>query len=209
MAKKQILTTNGYDLFEVSSAFQKAIRRGDEQQALTWATELWNSGYQKYGWKRMAIMVSEDVGMGEPQAPSVFKSLLDLYTYFTQMRNETGKLQFYHAVLYLVKCRKSRYVDLIIAKYEYQFEMDDGSIEIPDYAFDMHTRKGKRMGRGLEHFYDEGMIINNANKVEGEEELEEQCRFYDKEMEKIEQQKKDDNPASNEKPDHSQGKLFE
>ena len=43
---------------------------------------------------------------------------------------------------------------------------------IPDRAFDMHTRKGKAMGRGLSYFYKESCLIANANKVEGEEELE-------------------------------------
>ena len=28
--------------------------------------------------------------------------------------------------------------------------------EIPDYALDMHTMKGKAMGRGLDHFRKEG-----------------------------------------------------
>ncbi|MBA7690107.1 hypothetical protein ES703_98631 [subsurface metagenome] len=36
----QIKTANGYDFFEVSSAFQKAIRRGDEDEVMFWAVEL-------------------------------------------------------------------------------------------------------------------------------------------------------------------------
>ena len=43
---------------------------------------------------------------------------------------------------------------------------------IPDWAFDMHTRRGKSMGRGLDYFYSESCKITNANKVEGEEQLE-------------------------------------
>jgi hypothetical protein len=27
---------------------------------------------------------------------------------------------------------------------------------VPDWAFDQHTQKGKRMGRGLDHFRSEG-----------------------------------------------------
>lgn len=190
MGNYQVKTKHGYDFFEVSSAFQKAIRRGDEHQALTWGVELWMSGYKNYVWKRMAIIVSEDIGLAQPEAPAVFWSLYQKYQYWVAQPRETGKLEYYHAISYLTRCRKSRYIDLLIAKYEYQYEMDDGSIEIPDYAFDMHTRKGKRMGRGMDHFYDEGGVIKNANKVPGEEELEKQCRFYDAEMEKINRKKR-------------------
>ncbi len=42
----QILTKNGYDFFEVASAFQKSIRRGMEKEAMYWAIELYESNYQ-------------------------------------------------------------------------------------------------------------------------------------------------------------------
>ena len=34
--------------------------------------------------------------------------------------------------------------------------LEDFAPEIPDYALDMHTMKGKAMGRGLDHFRSEG-----------------------------------------------------
>ncbi len=34
--------------------------------------------------------------------------------------------------------------------------LEDFAPEIPDYALDMHTMKGKAMGRGLDHFRQEG-----------------------------------------------------
>ena len=34
--------------------------------------------------------------------------------------------------------------------------LEDFAPEIPDYALDMHTLKGKAMGRGLDHFRREG-----------------------------------------------------
>jgi hypothetical protein len=33
--------------------------------------------------------------------------------------------------------------------------------EIPDRAYDMHTRVGKKRGRGFEHFFDEGASVEN------------------------------------------------
>ena len=34
--------------------------------------------------------------------------------------------------------------------------LEDFAPTIPDYALDMHTMKGKAMGRGLNHFREEG-----------------------------------------------------
>ena len=62
-------TQKGYEFFEVSSAFQKSIRRCMEDEALYWAIELWNSNYKEYVWKRMLIIASEDVGLAEPTMP--------------------------------------------------------------------------------------------------------------------------------------------
>ncbi len=48
----KIRTIHGYDFFEVSSAMQKAIRRGDARVAGFFALELWHSNYRDYVWKR-------------------------------------------------------------------------------------------------------------------------------------------------------------
>ena len=45
--------------------------------------------------------------------------------------------------------------------------------EIPDYALDMHTRRGGKMGRGINHFYEEGSKVSpdmgSKYKEEGRE----------------------------------------
>jgi replication-associated recombination protein RarA len=186
---KQFLTKSGYDFFELSSAFQKAIRRGDEDLALRCAAGYWASGHIKYVWKRLLVIVSEDVGLAEPNAPQIIWSLYQKYLFWVE-NGGTGKLEYYHAVSYLARCKKSRYIDLIIAKYEYLHETEPKSIEIPDYAYDMHTRKGLKMGRGMEHFYTDGMVLANANKVDKEEQLEKECKFYDAELVKIRKMQK-------------------
>jgi replication-associated recombination protein RarA len=42
----ELTSVGGYLLGEVASALQKSIRRGDEDGALFWSTELDLSGYQ-------------------------------------------------------------------------------------------------------------------------------------------------------------------
>ena len=38
---------------------------------------------------------------------------------------------------------------------------DKERLEIPDYALDKHTVRGKKMGRGWEHFFTEGTKLEN------------------------------------------------
>jgi replication-associated recombination protein RarA len=45
---EQVTTLNGYDLFEVVSAFQKEIRRCNEEGAMYWGVELYESGFIPY-----------------------------------------------------------------------------------------------------------------------------------------------------------------
>ena len=51
----------------------------------------------------------------------------------------------------------------------------DTHLEVPEWAYDMHTRKGRKMGRsgrkGIVHFYESSAKINNNGNVAGEQEL--------------------------------------
>ena len=167
----QKLTKKGYDFYEVASAFQKSIRRGLLEDAMYWGIELYESNYEEYAWKRMIIMASEDVGLGEPSCVVQVMAFKQSFDYL-HMRKDMGakKLPFTHAIAVLVNSRKSRFIDHAITVYWQQNREEIK--EIPNWAFDMHTRRGKAMGRGLDYFYKESCKITNANKVEGEEELE-------------------------------------
>lgn len=171
----QKLTAHGYDFYEVASALQKAIRRAEEDDALFWAAELYESGYQDYCWKRMIIMCSEDVGLGEPSCIVQVMACRQAYE-FMKAWHDTGamKLPFVQAVLVLVRSRKSRYCDHVITVYWNKIKSGIKRA-FKDYVFDMHTRKGKAMGRGLEFFYTDSCKIINANKLSGEERLEEEA----------------------------------
>ena len=53
--------------------------------------------------------------------------------------------------------------------------------EIPDIAFDKHTTRGKKMGRGSEHFLNEASIVIPQKKVDNhyKEEYAELLKKYD------------------------------
>lgn len=171
----QMLTEKGYEFFEVSSAFQKSIRRCMEDESLYWAIELWNSNYKEYVWKRMLIIASEDVGLAEPQMATHIWSLYQIYTQLAKKKDKhcPEKLQFVQAVVMLARCKKSRYIDMILA--DKFMTHSKTHLEIPEWAYDMHTRKGRKMGRsgrqGIKHFYESSAKINNNGNVAGEQEL--------------------------------------
>jgi len=159
-ARPQVSTVRGYDFFEVSSAFQKSIRRGEEEDALYWAVELDLSGRAQYVWKRMLVMVSEDIGLAEPHLPATIRALHQTWLDFKAKndKHKPERLQFIHAVLLLARAKKSRIVDhAICVAYGGGLEERD----IPDYALDKHTRRGKRMGRGFDHFFKECIKLEN------------------------------------------------
>lgn len=176
----QVKTVHGYDFFEVASAFQKSVRRGDETQSMFWAVELYESNYANYVWKRMIVMASEDVGLGDPFAIVQLMALKQSYDFLTQKKeaSKPERLPFTHAVVMLTRSCKSRYIDHAITYYWHLNK--EVYMDLPDYAYDMHTRKGKAMGRGLKYFYQESVKINNANRIPGEDEMEAAAMEVDK-----------------------------
>lgn len=168
-----ITTRNGHPLGEVASAFQKSIRRGLEDEALHWGVELDTSNYGEYAWKRMRIMCSEDVGLAEPHLPATIYALYQ--NWVDQRRKRDTKhgperLFLIHAIILLVRARKSRIVDHALITYYGNHDRR----AIPDVALDKHTASGKRMGRGVDHFFDEGIQL--ANKAELNDPYQEKAR---------------------------------
>ena len=155
-----VTTRNGHPLGEVASAFQKAIRRGLEDEALHWGVELDTSNYGEYAWKRMRIMTSEDVGLAEPFLAA---TIYALYQNWVDQRRKRDvkhgpeRLFLVHAILLLARAKKSRIVDHALIAYYGNHDRRP----IPDHALDKHTAAGRRLGRGVEHFFEEGIQLSN------------------------------------------------
>ena len=149
-------TVGGYNLYDVMSALQKSIRRGLEDDALFWGTELFLSEYPDQAWNRLLIISSEDVGLADPSLSARIKALHDFYVH--DRKSGEARLFFIHAILTLVRAPKSRLVDHATVVY---FNGPREQREIPDYALDQHTPTGKTRGRGYEHFFDVGTILVN------------------------------------------------
>jgi replication-associated recombination protein RarA len=150
-------TVGGHDAAEVVSWLQKAIRRGEEEDAVYCVVQLERSGLGPWAWKRLRVIVSEDVGLAWPEGPAVIAALHATYVDLRRGAPKQPKLRpwrmpLVHAVLLLCRAPKSRLVDVVqITAFR-----DDERREVPEYAVDKHTARGRRMRRGWEHFWTEG-----------------------------------------------------
>ena len=179
MSSYQKTTPKGYDFYEVASAFQKSIRRGMEKESIFWGIELYEAGCEVYAWKRMLIMSCEDVGLADPLVNTVLVNLKSTFDFLKSMHDAGGaKLPYTMAILTLVRAKKSRLVDNTITAYWQDHEHD--ALEIPDWALDSHTRRGKALGRGLQFFYEESAKLNNRRVLPQDEEREAMAKKVDR-----------------------------
>jgi hypothetical protein len=142
-------TARGYQVYEVVSALQKAIRRSNPEEAVYWAMEMHKSGHDAWLWKRLREITAEDIGPAERDLPAQ----IDVLQRWCKERKGAGTMAMVQAVILLATAKKSG-----IACF---MAMRAGSdhherLEIPDHALDQHTRRGKAMGRGKTHFVEEG-----------------------------------------------------
>ena len=104
-------TKRGYSFPAVSSAMQKAIRRGDAKLAGYWALELWASGFGQYVWRRLLTVSAEDCwGILTQEV----KALHDSYTEInrnTPAKTPKGRIFISKAVILLCLAKKSRDAD--------------------------------------------------------------------------------------------------
>jgi hypothetical protein len=98
-------------------------------------------------------------------AHSLPTTIAALYATDTDLRKKKDeahapqRLQFVHAVIVLATARKNRVVDhALIHHFGNHATLKR---DIPDWALDKHTARGKRLDRGAEHFFAEGIKLAN------------------------------------------------
>ncbi len=157
--------SNKWKLYE--SALIKSIRRGQVDDALHWAKHLYSFGRAEGVWRRIFIHLSEDIGLAERNLPATIEAL---YQNFLRLRSSgdtayemsnADRLPYFHAVMLMATAKKSRAVDNAL-NYHYSFDPNYAQ-EIPDYAIDFHSPAGRRMGRDMKHWREEGSKITNES----------------------------------------------
>jgi replication-associated recombination protein RarA len=158
---QKVRTIHDLPADEVISALQKEIRRGNTENAALVAYELLTTSPELEAkvWQRLYVIAVEDIGMGEPQAPMLIQSLGEMRLAFSYGMGDRDLFAI-HAVRYLCGCKKDRSSDEMLNWIKTAVEKEGLRPEIPDYAIDMHTGRGAGMGRGFDHFLQEGARIN-------------------------------------------------
>ncbi len=153
----------------VISAMQKAIRRNDTRIAGYMAMEATSSGYGAYCWRRLLIISAEDcAALVTAEVEALARAWHDIGK--TMQDKErwklAGRIFVAKAVILLCTAAKSRDADhlgnlvheagaipeativALLAETD-----DDARQDIPDYADDCHTQKGKRAGLTRRDFF--------------------------------------------------------
>lgn len=156
-----IRTVGGYTMDECSSAFQKSIRRSLVDDALFWGTEMELSGYGNYVWKRLRIIATEDIGPADPMVTVVVSTLYQNWQDFRKPKPNVGEVMFLvHAIIVAARAPKSRLVDHSLTVHCHGPRPHR---EVPDYALDKHTQRGRMKGRvhaeGFRHFFEEAATL--------------------------------------------------
>lgn len=151
----------GYNKPEVASALQKSIRRGDVDQACYWAAELDLAGYANYAWKRLLVCATEDVSINERGLIADIKALHDIWLFVHDKNNVgNGRRPYMMAVILLARAKKNRAVDHAVNVHYFTPER---LYEIPDWAIDKHTRRGRQMGKTSKDFFEVGAYCENVD----------------------------------------------
>ncbi len=153
-------TANSLPALTCISAIQKCIRRGMEREAMEFAVEMIHSSKALCSMvcNRLQVISHEDIDtQTQPHiVPFVYTATEQAREWWEAENPAKTRLAIGNAIRMLCRAKKNREGDHFQAAVGLQSLLNDFVPEFPDFVFDMHTQKGKRMGRGVEHFVTEG-----------------------------------------------------
>nr|WP_221375037.1 hypothetical protein [Actinoplanes polyasparticus] len=156
-----VVSPRGIPVDQLVSVLQKEIRRSNVDNAVLAAYEMISTSSEvaTHLWQRLALIAVEDVGLGEPMAPLLIECLRRNF----DATPGGDTMMAVHAVRYLALARKDRtsseHADLVVTKVE----RGELVVNVPDYALCVHTRAGRRMGRGLSQWWANGALVNDES----------------------------------------------
>lgn len=153
-------TEHGFAADEVISALQKSIRRGlvDNALLLGWEMYVTSPEMEAMLWSRLCVISVEDVGLGNAQAPILVDTLFAMHARYP--RPEHDRFMFAaHAIRVMASGPKDRTTDEMASWAKQSINLGERLPEIPDAALDMHTRRGKEMGRDYRWFIEEASRV--------------------------------------------------
>lgn len=159
---QRVRTIHDVPADEVISGLQKSLRRGLVDTALLLAYEMFLTSAEMEAmlWSRLAVIAVEDVGLGNASLPVLVETLLQQHGRYPRPLGDRF-LFAAHAVRVIAASPKDRTSDDMTNWARLELVVRDTAPEVPDFAIDMHTRRGWEMGRGYEHFMTEASRVEN------------------------------------------------
>lgn len=157
----RVRTRHDFSADEVISALQKEVRRGNTENAAMLAYEMVTTSpeLEAYLWGRLQVISVEDVGYGNLNAPVLIETLFQMHARIPRPRHDRY-LFAVHAVRVLSQSHKERGTDDLLNWVHHAIDEAGKLPVIPDYAIDMHTRRGQEMGRDYAHFLTEASQVS-------------------------------------------------
>ena len=156
----------------LKSVLQKAVRRGMVEKAMYAAYRLSNKRTGWILWRRLTIISAEDVlDSNVITAIDVLRKEAKEFGY----ESWDGRRCAVAAALLMVESKKDRRADEFLELMEAMNKHSDRISElaevkkelesIPDEALDMHTTRGRKMGRGERYWYEVSSETENKKEA--------------------------------------------
>ncbi len=155
-------TIHGLASDEVRSSLHKHIRRGRMEMSIRSALELarTDAEHEAQMWDRLRVIAAEDIGLGNPNAPSI--------VYALWQSAEASPSGSYDRLVYAAQAAgflANSPKDPTPGEIMQVVLNEDRPAVIPDEALCIHTRRGQEMGRTMYDWYTTGTVIEP--EVEG------------------------------------------
>jgi len=154
-------------MYERLSAMQKSVRRNLPEDAGYWFLALVDDGFFGAATNRLKITAHEDIGVLDFQRVQFALRCLDDAILYHKAGNDAWRMMVMNALILLCEAKKTRAGNHLqaVCRGRYLNDKAEGAIkDVPDWALDMHTAKGKHLKRGLEHFFDQGARLVPSHK---------------------------------------------
>lgn len=145
--------TNINDILKI---FTQSIQDKDYQLAFKYACHLYKNNKER--WIINTLKNPKDIHV------DILINLFDRYN--KTVRGKTDILFLSHLILYrtfdLDKIQSNPNIPELTIDDVKNIYNNDVELVIEDYVYDKHTNEGKKLGRGFEHFYDQGAKLVNC-----------------------------------------------
>ncbi|GAB3881080.1 ATPase AAA [Kibdelosporangium lantanae] len=153
----QIVSPHGIPVDDLVSVLQKEIRRGNVDNAVLAAYEMFTTSpdVARHLWRRLRIIAVEDVGL------LMGPVLVDVLHRDSDATPGGDWMRACHVVRVLASAPKDRtsseHADWVVTKVA----LGEAVVEVPDHAHCVHTRAGQEMGRGLVQWWENGAQVRD------------------------------------------------